>query len=128
MLEFSEIQKFKKELLGRWDPKVEVCGVITPDLEIQESPNLAPYPEDAFEFRQEDLEGMTASWHSHPKSSPNLSIPDFYFFKSWPSMVHFVIGKDEVRCFAVWAGTVYLIEQEEDHPSRLLEREVPTSD
>lgn len=113
---------------GNWNPEVELCGVIDLQGDIVECVNLARYPQDAFQFEEEDLQGVAASWHSHPKTSANLSIQDFYFFKSWPSILHFVIASSEVRCFAVLNGTVYLLDQEEDHPSRLLERSVRSSD
>ena len=118
MLTFSEIQGFKKKLIGHWDPTVELCGVITPEGEIVEKPNLSSEPENRFEFALEDLEGAVATWHTHPSGSANLSIDDYRFFQSWPNQTHFIISHDEVRCYTTWDDLVYLVEQEKDHPAR----------
>lgn len=117
MLPFSEIQEFKRSLQSRWREGVEVCGIITPEGEIEETENLSETPRETFEFRPEDLGRAACSWHTHPQSSANLSIDDFHFFKSWFSLTHFVISKTEVRCYIVLEDQVYQIDEEEDHPA-----------
>ena len=83
MFTYTEIQKFKKPLAEFWDPEVERCGIITAEGEIVEKTNRAADPARFFEFSIEDLEGAVATWHTHPKSSANLSIDDYRFFQSW---------------------------------------------
>jgi len=118
MLTFSEIQKFKKKLRDRWDPQIELCGVISPKKRVRQTKNLSDTPESTFLFDGKDLEGAIASWHSHPDGTANLSIADYRFFQSWPNQAHFIISSDEVRCYTVEKGLVYFIEQEKDLPSR----------
>jgi proteasome lid subunit RPN8/RPN11 len=118
MLTYSEILSSKELLRGCWDPVVERCGTIT-NLEVIEVLNRAQDPKNTFAFQIEDLEnGAQATWHSHPVTSANLSIDDHRFFQSWPEMIHFVIGVDEIRCYQVQDGIVYNVEDEEDYSPR----------
>jgi proteasome lid subunit RPN8/RPN11 len=117
MLTFSEIQSFKKKLSGHWNPTVELCGVITSELEIEEKTTRAEDPNQRFEFELCDLEGTTGTWHSHPTGSANLSIDDYRFFQSWSNQTHFIISSNEVRCYLTCKGVVYLIDEEKDHPT-----------
>lgn len=105
---------FKEKLKGCWDPKVELCGVISPDQEIISSTNRSKTPELTFEFTLEDLEGTIGTWHSHPSGSANLSLMDYQFYQSWANKTHFIISASEVRCYVVSDGLVYQIEQEKD--------------
>lgn len=102
---------------GRWNNTTETCGTIRPDGSIAESENLAADPQNNFEFPEGDLEGAAASWHTHPYGSANLSIPDYWFFKSWLNIDHFIIYKDEVRCYRTLNGVVYSIDEEDDLPA-----------
>lgn len=121
MLTFSEIQKFKKLLNGKWDPTVERCGLIHADGTIVETINISPTPENNFEFEMHHFErDVIATWHSHPTTSANLSIDDFWFFKSWPDLTHFITDISEVRCFINFESQVYLVHAEKDYPSRAL--------
>ncbi len=96
----------------------ERCGVITAQGEILECENLAQAPGDAFLFREEDLEGAVATWHTHPQGSSNLSIADYYFFKSWPKLSHFIVSKDDVWCYVIDSHSlVVLVDEEVDHPA-----------
>lgn len=119
MLTYSEILSFKEQLRGFWDPKAERCGIITVNQEIREVANQAEDPENTFAFRLEDLEdGVIATWHSHPKTSANLSIADYRFYQSWPEFIHFIVGVDEVRCYQVHDGIVYCVDEEADYTPR----------
>jgi proteasome lid subunit RPN8/RPN11 len=105
-------------LNGKWDPVIERCGIITQTGEILETKNLSETPELTFEFEPTVLEGVLGSWHSHPTTSANLSIDDFWFFKSWPSISHFIISSDEVRCYVDFKHQIHLVHAEKDYPSR----------
>lgn len=107
--------------MTRWNPTREDCGIITLRGKIKEVENKALDPHLSFEFPEGVLEKAKASWHTHPARDANLSIPDYYFFKSWPSLVHFIVYRSEVRCYTAVDGRVYSIDEEEDFPPRLLE-------
>lgn len=117
MLSYSEIQEYKKKLFGQWKPGDERLGVFR-NGELFETVNQAEDPEKFFEFLEEDLEGAEATWHTHPQSNANLSIEDFWFFKSWSNLVHFIVSNTEVRCYLVFKGLVYSVDAEEDYPPR----------
>ena len=87
---------------------------MTPALEIKETENLAIDPREMFQIPEEALQGAVATWHTHPSGSANLSIPDFWFFKFWHSMVHFVIYRGEVKAYAVLNGVVHHFDAEDD--------------
>jgi proteasome lid subunit RPN8/RPN11 len=125
---FSEIQNFKTPLRELWETGNERCGIITEAGEIIEKTNISMDPEHQFEFALEDLDGAYATWHTHPKTDANLSIADYWFFKSWPSKSHFIITLTEVRCFLTAQGIVYFVDEEEDHPSWLPSGPLPSRD
>lgn len=119
MLTFSEIQTFKSKLPAFYQTETERCGVILADGQIVERENLASDPANHFQFRLEDLEGAVATWHTHPKSTGNLSIDDYYFFKSWPSQTHFIISFDGIWCYLTdELNRVIQVDVEEDYPPR----------
>lgn len=128
MLTFCEIQSFKSKLRKHWDPEVELCGIVNEAGEIEETKNVSGDPKNRFEFLLEDLNRAQVSWHSHPSGTANLSIADYRFFQSWPSLTHFIVSIDEVRCYGVHEGMVYLIEQENDHPLWAPRQEVSSQD
>lgn len=118
MLTFSEIQDFKKLLKAKWTPDLERCGTISAEGEVLESTNLADDPSINFEFPEGDLEQAIASWHTHPVGDANLSLPDYWFFKSWSNIVHFIIYRDDVRCYVSLDGIMYSVDEEDDLPAR----------
>lgn len=122
MLSFSTIQSFKTRLSGRWNNTNETCGVIDLQGDIRELQNLAEDPQNHFRFAEGDLDWAFASWHTHPYGSSNLSVEDYWFFKSLPNMVHFIIYRDEVSCYITQKGVLYSIDEEDDLPSWLPEK------
>ena len=125
MLSFSEIQKFRKKLTAFLTGEVERCGIITAQGEIVECQNLAEDPRDAFRFREEDLKGAIATWHTHPSTTGNLSVKDYIFFKSWPNYTHFTISSDGVWCYIMDEQLrVIQVDEEDDYPARPFGREV----
>lgn len=128
MFEPVDIPSFKEALLGKWIPEVERCGVISPSGEIRDCANLADDPRDQFRFSLADLEAVGATWHTHPASSSNLSIADYWFFMQWKEMLHFVVSVDHVQCYAVTDGTVRILDEAQDYSAWLLERPLPCGD
>ena len=122
MLSYSKIQDFRKQLRGYWDLEVERCGLVDVNLELVEVKNQSKNPEFTFAFLFEDLDNdSVATWHSHPKTSANLSIDDLRFFQSWPEKIHFIVGSDEVRCYQVQNGIVFCVDDEADYTPRTFE-------
>jgi len=125
MLKYSSLLNFKQQLLGFWHPSVERCGVITAEHRIIEESNRSEFPEHAFVFDEGVLEqGAIATWHTHPVTTANLSIDDYRFFQSWPEMIHFIVGPDEVRCYQVQDGIVFCVDDEADYTPRTSEEAV----
>lgn len=106
---------------------METCGVIA-EGKIRQTRNASPTPETNFEFLLSDLDAVDATWHTHPTTSANLSVDDWYFFQTWPGLLHFIVSSSEVRCYTVIDGEVYGIDEEADHPAWVPEGPVPPSD
>lgn len=125
MFTFSRLQQLKEELRAQWIPDVEACGVITPEGAVETRKNQAEDPTDRFSFLIEDLQGISATWHTHPASSANLSIGDYWFFMQWSELVHFVVSVDEVRCYVVIQGKVRFIDEAKDHSAWVSQGPLP---
>lgn len=130
MLAFSEIQAFKQSLKNFWNQELEVCGTLSLGGLPKECENQAKEPAHDFEFALSELEaeGVIGTFHTHPATSANLSIADYWFFRQWSQMVHFVISEEEVRCYVVASGSVRMIDEEEDHTSWLSETALSGAD
>ena len=129
MLTFSRLQSLRLQLLGFWSPEVERCGVVHPDLRIEEVQNRSPTPELTFLVTREDLDRpIEATWHTHPATSANLSVLDHHFFMAWPHLLHFIVGQREVRCYQVLNGVIYCVDEEDDYSPRLPEGSVSSRD
>lgn len=80
--------------------------------------NISNDPENSFMVLGEDIlrwglhPETTASWHTHPGRNANLSVADYESFLNYPLLLHYIIGKNEIRVYRVEDGTV--IEQKED--------------
>lgn len=125
MLTFSEIRAFANDLKPYWTPSEERCGIITPEGLISERPNIAEVPEINFEMTEADFREGIATWHTHPHGSANLSLEDYYLFKSWPSCLHFIIGADRVSCYSMLDDYLVSIDEAEDHPAWVPPRPLP---
>jgi proteasome lid subunit RPN8/RPN11 len=81
----------------------ERCGVVTPAGEIVEVPNVHPSPMEAFAFDAEVLERpeLIATWHTHPRTGPNLSTADYRTFRAYPQLGHFIISASGIWLFMV---------------------------
>lgn len=100
-----------QELLKFYAPDgPERAGFVLNDGTIVEVQNADPDPENACTIAPEDFitfeDCATATWHTHPGASSNLSVDDMFAFKNWPDLKHYVVGIDGVRCFRVERGKV----------------------
>lgn len=79
----------------------EVCGVILKDGTVQVRKNLHPEPRDNFAMECEDFDdpNITATFHTHPRGTPNLTMADYRSFVQFPRLKHFIIGKAEIWCY-----------------------------
>jgi proteasome lid subunit RPN8/RPN11 len=96
-----------------WDPHVERCGVILQDMTVVELSNLSPNPTEGFEMDIEQVLALKpiATWHTHPKTSANLSAPDYLLYLQHPDLWHYIVGSaGETWCYFVEDGVVLLHE------------------
>lgn len=90
----------------------ERVGFIVDD-EIVEVKNIHPDPENGFQVSATDLkeyaERASATWHTHPGHTSNLSVEDYHTFLNWPGLRHFIIGTDGVSEYYVIDDEVYSV-------------------
>lgn len=83
------------------DDALERCGFVTKRGRIIELKNVADKPEDQFRIAPADTlkylqrGDVVATWHTHPRSSPNLSGEDYECFLRWDDLDHYVVGRRE---------------------------------
>lgn len=51
-----------------------------------------------------------ATWHTHPKTSANLSSSDWRMFKAQDSLKHYIVSEHEVRGYFIANGKVLTYE------------------
>lgn len=94
------------------DEGPERCGLILTGDVVIETENVAEQPTEAFEIPAKDLieneDRATASWHTHPGGTSQLSFADFEGFLMWPDLKHYIVGKDSVTCYVVKNGAVVI--------------------
>jgi len=99
----------EQKLAAFWNPHRERCGVILPDGAVVELPNRHPDPSNGFEMCASEVEalGPIATWHTHPCTGGNLSIPDYHLYLQYPDLWHYIVGAPEdIRCYYVEDGVV----------------------
>lgn len=80
---------------------LERCGIVLDSGEVIELHNAHPDPENFFMILEENLvsDSVVGTFHTHPKTGPNLSIEDYFAFKAFPKLLHYIVAKDEIWCF-----------------------------
>lgn len=114
------------ELRKKWNPDAERCGLILLDGTILELPNIHPDPVNAYEMDAQDfLDKAWATWHTHPRTSGNLSSEDYLNFCMPPAdeLVHFIVDSREVWRY-YWEDKRLLLD-DHDSTSRLHEDAAP---
>ncbi len=86
--------------------KHERCGVVYASGEVKELVNLHPDPRDNFMILEEELiqPEVIGTFHTHPRSGPNLTIPDYFAFSSYPKLKHYIISGQGIWCFHMRDG------------------------
>lgn len=88
----------------------EKCGLILRDGTVIPVKNMHVDPEAGFIIDPQELiryeEQLWGTWHTHPKTGANLSQADYIGYLQWPTLHHFILGLDGVRCFIVEDGLV----------------------
>lgn len=81
----------------------ERCGVILSSGKIAEMPNIHPDQTNGFAFDASILNRMdvVATWHTHPRTGPNLSVEDYRMFQQHPRLGHFIVSASDVWLFIV---------------------------
>lgn len=109
-----------EQLLEKWNPLVERCGFILTDGEIVECENVDPNPEIFFEIGTDSIgqyrDRVSATWHTHTNTGPNLSAEDYQAFLSYPDWFHYIISDQEVWCFFVRNKAVILLDEDDLSP------------
>ena len=98
----------------------ERVGLILRSGEVIELVNISNTPNKAFAVAPEDMikyEGSaTATWHTHPESSSDLSGEDYIGFTMWPDFLHLIFGTEGVQGYLVVNGAI-LKDARKDHPA-----------
>jgi proteasome lid subunit RPN8/RPN11 len=106
-----------ESLLAMWNPLAERCGFILTDGSIVEVPNIHQNPEKFFEISPESIgqyEGrVSATWHTHPQTGPNLSVEDYRAFQNYPDWFHYIVAEAEVWCYYVRNKAVILLDEDD---------------
>lgn len=95
-----------EQLKAMLDDKVERHGLIL-NGEVIELKNTSGSPEDSCAVNSDDLFlylEATATWHSHPDETSNLSGADMQTFLAWPNLDHYIIGVDGITRYYVEDG------------------------
>lgn len=114
-------------LTDYWNPSVERCGFVLKDGSFVELINTHEDTQNGFRINSADIlkyeETVAATWHTHPRTSANLSLEDYKCFLAWPNWYHFIVTRDTVQGYYVEQNRV-LIHDDLDLP-RLSEGPVP---
>jgi proteasome lid subunit RPN8/RPN11 len=110
------VPEISPQLLQLLDPERsdERCGFVMNDGSIVEVGNMHPEPTEGFIMDPTAMilqaDDAAATWHTHPKTGPNLSQEDYRGFLAWPRLKHHIIGLGangpEVRTYAIYDGVV----------------------
>lgn len=101
------------KLFDYFDPEGdERCGVILDTGEIREVLNVHPEPHNHFAMPEEEvsLPSVAATWHTHPRTGPNLSIADYRAFTRFPALKHYIIARGEIWCYYM-ADDILLLDE-----------------
>lgn len=92
-------------LLKTWTSGNERCGVVLEGGEVVELTNQAENPRLAFAIPDQDLEPyrdrVVASWHTHPRTTGNLSVADYRLFQAHPAWQHYIVDQTRVWQYSV---------------------------
>lgn len=108
------MEKHFPELRRRFTDDREHCGFIT-EYCVVEVNNCAVDPENHFEISEDDVEiyldTAVATWHSHPKSSANLSMEDYSLFSEIRDCRHVIVSPDEIWVYYTTPEGMVLVEE-----------------
>lgn len=96
----------------------ERCGVVLVTGEVVELENTHPEPETSFAMPYERVAApeVIATWHTHPRTGPNLSMEDYKAFMQFPDLRHYVVAAQGVWCFYTQDDILLC----EDNPAEIL--------
>ena len=99
-----------KLLLSAGTDAHERVGFIIDDDHVVEVVNVCSDPVNGFEVSGEDLvrycDIATATWHTHPGQSSNLTVEDHSSFLRYPKLKHHIVGVDGISTYYVEKGKV----------------------
>lgn len=101
-------------LLKLWSEGQERCGFILKDGAVIETINVHSQPQEHFKIADSDMlrygDSIRATWHTHPKTGPNLSVPDYFMFCRFPEWDHAIISKNAFRIYRAVGARVLICE------------------
>jgi proteasome lid subunit RPN8/RPN11 len=114
----------------------ERCGIVMSDGRVIELRNLHPDPMDNFAIQNELLFNLdvVATWHTHPRTGPNLTVADYKAFMAHPRLRHYVVSASEIWCFEM-SGDILAVRErlqnghhDNDNPTRIPPEPSPGTD
>lgn len=94
----------------------ERCGLILEGNILVEIENIHPDPENFVMMPEAEMHqsGIIGTWHTHPNTSPNLSLEDYKWFSDYPDLNHYIVGKFETWRYYV-ENNALLVDHYADH-------------
>lgn len=97
------------ELRSYYQPEgPERCGFVMDRFGVFEAENVADDPINGFEVSAdvvaENIDHITATWHTHPGQSSNLSMGDRETFLNWSTVSHYIVGREGITRYYVEDG------------------------
>lgn len=89
----------------------ERAGIIKKDGSVIELENRSSSPMTSFSIDPDQMKDATATWHTHPNKSANLSVADMQAFLAWPNLDHYIVGNDAILLFFVEDDVVILSDE-----------------
>ena|SRR5688500_5558582 len=99
-----------------WVDNIERCGFILQNHEVVEIHNHHGDPTDGFRIKEEAMnrysDRILATWHTHPSTSANLSVPDYFLFCRLSQWHHVIIFKNDIRIYKAIGDRVLICEDD----------------
>ena len=110
------MSKYGTDLLNLWVDHIERCGFILQGGQVVEVRNTHENPNLGFRMAEADMkmyeDRIITTWHTHPQSGPNLSVPDYFLFCQFPQWEHVIISEYSFRIYRAIGSRVLICEND----------------
>lgn len=83
----------------------ERCGVVLRSGKVLQCENTHPEPAKGFRINAVELlkheDDLVGTWHTHPGQTAVLSEEDYFGFRQWPDLTHYIVGTNGVRAYRI---------------------------